>query len=117
MKLLPLLLFTFLITTIAAAPAPADPAPEINHLLTTVQNSKAKFIRNGDEHTAKDAAAHMKKKYNHFKKQIRTAEDFIEKCATKSELSDKPYKIKDPDGTLHDSKTWLLARLAEYRKQ
>jgi hypothetical protein len=97
--------------------APADVAAEIKYLLTSVENSKGKFIRNGDEHSGKDAAGHMKKKYDHFKKQIKTAEDFVEKCATKSELSGKVYKIKEADGTMVDSKAWMLARLAEYRKQ
>lgn len=109
------LLFVAQFVTVAA-PAEAAQA-EIEHLLATVQNSKAKFMRNGDEHSGKDAAGHMKKKYNHFKKQIKTAEDFIEKCAAKSELSGKAYKIKEADGTVVDSKDWFLARLADYRKQ
>ncbi|HUS36225.1 MAG TPA: DUF5329 family protein [Verrucomicrobiae bacterium] len=109
------LVFVLQLTTFAA---PADVAQtEIDHLLSTVQNSKARFMRNGDEHSGKDAAGHMKKKYNHFKKEIKTAEDFIEKCAAKSELSRKAYKIKEPDGTVVDSKEWFLARLADYRKQ
>ena len=111
-RLILLLVLLLTLTTTAA-----DPAAEIDHLLTTVQTSKAKFLRNGDEHSGKDAAAHMKKKYAHFKKQIKTAEDFVEKCATKSELSDKPYKIKEPDGTVIDSKDWMLARLADFRKE
>jgi hypothetical protein len=112
-----LLSFVFVLQ-LASFAAPSEVAQtEIEHLFTTVQNSKAKFMRNGDEHSGKDAAGHMKKKYNHFKKEIKTAEDFIEKCAAKSELSGKAYNIKEADGTVVDSKDWFLARLADYRKQ
>ena len=96
----------------------AEPALKetIEKLLTAVEKSEGKFVRNGDEHTGKAAAEHMRKKRDHFKKKIKTPEDFIELCATKSELSDKPYKIKMSDGKLVDSKEWMLARLVEIRK-
>jgi len=89
----------------------------IEKLLAAVEKSDSRFIRNGDEHSGKDAAAHMRKKWNHFKKKIKTPEDFIEKCATKSELSDMPYKIKTADGKIVESKDWMLAALAEVRKE
>src|SRR5204862_4405897 len=81
----------------------------IKKLLKAVETSEAKFIRNGDEHTGKAAAEHMRKKWDHFKKKIKTPEDFIEKCATKSELSDKPYKIKTADEKIVESKDWMFA--------
>jgi hypothetical protein len=88
----------------------------VEKLLKVVEKADVKFIRNGDEHTGKTAAEHMRKKYAHFKKKIKTPEDFIEKCAAKSELSDKPYKIKIADGKLVESKEWMLGQLAEIRK-
>jgi hypothetical protein len=89
----------------------------VERLLKTVEKSDAIFIRNGDEHSGKEAAQHMRRKYEHFKKSIKTPEDFIEKCATKSELSDKPYKIKTADGKVVDAKDWMMGLLAEDRKK
>jgi hypothetical protein len=102
---------------LAAAEKGSEVSAAVEHLLAAVAKSDAKFVRNGDEHAGKDAAAHMRKKYNHFKKKIKTPEDFIELCATKSKLSEKPYQIKTADGTLVASKDWMLARLEEWRKE
>ena len=88
----------------------------IERLLKTVEKSDAVFIRNGDEHTGKEASEHMRRKYEHFKKSIKTPEDFIEKCATKSELSDKPYQIKTSEGKVVPAKDWMLALLEQDRK-
>lgn len=89
----------------------------VERLLKTVEKSDAAFIRNGDEHTGKEASEHMRRKYEHFKKSIKTPEDFIEKCATKSELSDKPYQIKTAEGKVLPAKEWMLELLREDRKK
>ena len=59
----------------------------IQHLMAYVAGSGLTFIRNAERHTSIDAAEHMNKKYQHFKDDIETPEDFIELCATKSLLS------------------------------
>jgi predicted GTPase len=87
----------------------------IAHLLEYVRTSDVVFIRNGKEHSAEDAVEHIQKKYNHYKKKIKTPEDFIEKSATKSMMSGKLYQIKLKDGTIITSKDWLLAELDRYR--
>jgi hypothetical protein len=38
---------------------------------------KGTFIRNGASHTPAEAVAHVKAKYEHFKNQIKTPEEFI----------------------------------------
>jgi len=89
----------------------------VDYLIAQVEKADGvKFIRNGDEHTGKEAAEHMRRKYNHFKKEIKTPEDFIEKCAAKSELSGKPYLIKKPDGTTEKCQDWMKSMLEEHRK-
>jgi hypothetical protein len=85
----------------------------VDHLISTVETSKCTFIRNGSDHTPKEAAEHMRKKYNYYKKEIRTPEDFIAKCATKSELSGKPYMVKFPDGKTQKCEEWLRSLLKE----
>ena len=49
----------------------------INYLLDYVANSNATFIRNGQTHTPQEAASHIKAKYEHFKNEIKTPQDFI----------------------------------------
>jgi hypothetical protein len=109
-----LLATMFMLTALAAEPEPLSKTVE--YLIAAAEKSEVKFIRNGDEHTGKEAAEHMRRKYNHFKKEIKTPEDFITKCATKSELSEKPYMIKKPDGTSVKSEDWMKALLEEHRK-
>ena len=88
---------------------------EIDHLIAYIQNSNCKFIRNGKAHTPDEAIQHILKKYDHFKTRIHTTEEFIELCATKSILSDQPYKIGCPNQELVESKHWLLKELRIYR--
>ena len=87
----------------------------IAHLLEYVRTADVVFIRNGKEHSAEDAAKHIEKKYNHYKKKIKTPEDFIERSATKSMMSGKLYQIRLKDGTVISNKDWLTAELERYR--
>jgi len=87
----------------------------IDHLITYIQNSNCKFIRNGKAHTPDEALKPILKKYDHFKAKIKTAEDFIDLCATKSILSHQPYKIGCPGQEWVESKHWLLKELKGFR--
>jgi len=58
----------------------------------------ATFIRNGQAHTPQEAVAHVRAKYEHFKGQIKTPEDFIRLAATKSLLTGQPYLVRTRDG-------------------
>jgi len=89
----------------------------INYLLAFVAESDCTFIRNGKPHTAKEAVNHMQRKYEHFKDEINTPEDFIRLAATKSLLSGKPYMVKTKAGRLLKSETWLLEALEAYRQK
>lgn len=87
----------------------------IAHLFEFIRTADVVFIRNGKEHSAEDAAKHIEKKYKHYKKKIKTPEDFIEKSATKSMMSGKLYQIRLKDGTVITNRDWLLAELERYR--
>ena len=87
----------------------------IMHLLEFVSTSDVVFIRNGKEHSAEDAAKHIEKKYKHYKKKIKTPEDFIERSATKSMMSGKLYQVRLKDGTVISNKDWLTDELERYR--
>lgn len=79
---------------LASNPGRGEPTARIDqiiqHLMAYVAGSDLIFIRNNERHASIDAAEHMSMKYQHFKDEIETPEDFIELCATKSLLSGAP---------------------------
>jgi len=105
---------------VGAAPAVKEERGEdlqaaIDHLLEFVRTSDVVFIRNGREHTPAEAANHIARKYDHYRKKIETPEDFIRLSATKSMMSGKPYTVRLADGTVMAAKEWLETELARYR--
>jgi hypothetical protein len=113
-----ILIYFFLGCMIALAEPAADSqkvSAAINYLLAFVEKSDCAFIRNNKPYTAKEAAVHMQRKYEHFKDEIKTPEDFIRLSATKSLMSGKPYMVKTKTGQLLKSETWLLKALEAYR--
>lgn len=100
-------------TTGAAATTPTD---EIEALLRYVAAlDGASLIRNGDAHSPKEAEAHLRLKWGQQKKDVRTAEDFIRLCATKSSISGKPYSIKFKDGREEEAALVLTKQLVVLR--
>ena len=95
--------------------AEEDLASTIKYLLTYVKNADVVFIRNNGEHTPEEAAAHMQMKFEHFKDQIKTPEDFIRFAATKSLVSGKPYQVRMKDGKTMLTQKWLEDALEKYR--
>lgn len=89
----------------------------IAYLLQQVARSNLIFIRNGVMHTPEEAEAHMRRKYDYFKGDIRTPEDFIRLCATKSTLTGRPYRVKLRDGRLLRTDQWMHAALSQYRRE
>jgi hypothetical protein len=109
-----------LIASIAFA-SPAKSAESldqtISYLIDHVANAKATFIRNGASHTPAEAAEHIKVKYAHFKRDIKTPEDFIRLSASKSLLSGKPYLVRLPDGKEMHLDAWLTDALKQHRSE
>ena len=87
----------------------------INYLLDYIGKSDATFIRNGQTHTPQEAVNHVKTKYEHFKNEIKTPEDFIQLAASKSLLTGKPYLVRTPNGKEMRLDIWLTDALKEYR--
>ena len=104
------------VLALAVAPAVAEdaPDPEIAHLLAAIAASHCVFIRNGKPHTAGEAVEHLEMKYRRAGKRIVGAESFIDRIASASSLSGRPYMI-DCDGTPRPTREWLTAELAAYR--
>jgi len=111
------LLFVFAFLSISAEQVFADESLEqtISYLLDYVATSDATFIRNGESHTPAEAVAHIKAKYEHFKKEIKTPEDFIRLSASKSLLSGQPYLVRTRDGKEIHLDVWLTEALKAHR--
>ena len=87
----------------------------IEYLLQTVEALKgAVFIRNGTEYNAKDAGKHLRLKLKLAGARVKTAEDFIEVCASRSSFSGDAYKIRLPDGTTTETAPFFRAKLREF---
>ena len=112
-----LLLMMALAVLLPAAAIADNSEAEIEHLITAVGESGCTFIRNGSRHDAEDAASHMRMKYRRGKRYAPTAELFIDRLASKSSFSGKPYAIECPGSDPVPSGEWLTARLHEYREQ
>lgn len=99
----------------------AQPQPfvraEIDYLLQSIGTSGCLFSRNGTWYDGSRARAHLRSKYDYLaaRNLIATAEDFIDKAATRSSVSGEPYEVrcgKDPEV---ETRAWLRALLDRYR--
>jgi hypothetical protein len=108
-----------LLLLLVSGPGRAEPTGQVDetiqHLIGYVSGSGLTFIRNTGEYTPAEAAEHMNRKYQHFRADIETPEDFIELCATKSLLSGKPYLVVAGKGKELRTSDWLRAELASYQ--
>jgi hypothetical protein len=94
----------------------ADIEKEIDHLIQFVERTDCQYERNGQLHSGKEAAKHIKRKYKYFKSDIDSAEKFIELSANKSTMSGKSYIVHCPNRPKLRSQEWLLRELKNYRK-
>ena len=98
----------------ACAETPPAEAKRIEHLIRSIEQlSNAKFIRNGAPYEAKAAADHLRLKWREAGDRVKTAQQFIELCGSRSSVSGKPYEIRFADGTAVTSEAFLRARLKE----
>lgn len=109
------LLFT---AAVVAAPPAAAVRVEVDALLAALGDSGCRFERNGDWHDAAEARVHLQRKLDHLLKRgaVGTAEEFIERAASRSSISGSAYRVKCGDAAPVASGDWLSGRLAELRK-
>ncbi len=88
---------------------------EIDHLIGYIQSSECIFIRNGKDYNPDEAIEHIKRKYEYFQGRIDSTEKFIELCATKSTVSNKPYLINCREEEVVECGIWLLRELKRFR--
>ena len=91
-------------------------AEEIDHLLGAIASSPCAFIRNGVAYDGAHAVAHVRDKYDYYRSDIHSAEDFIRLAASKSMMSGRPYLVRCGQVTA-PAADWLDRELARFRAQ
>jgi len=105
------------VVILCAAPAQgANAEAEIAHLLTFIAGSPCAFIRNGVSYDGAQAVDHIKDKYEHYRAEIRSAEDFIALAASKSAMSGKPYLVECSAAEMPAAE-WLTLELSAFRQR
>lgn len=114
MRLFCVIIVSMLLAAVARAD---DGAAEIEYLVTAIGASGCAFIRNGKRHDAANAEAHLRLKYKRGRRYASTAEQFIERLASASLLSRKPYFIQCAADDPVPTGIWLMQRLNELRNR
>ena len=90
----------------------------IDFLLHTVETSRGiVFIRNGSEYDGQSAARHLRQKLNYVGERIKTAEQFVQYCASESSVTHRKYSVRLADGTTVDSATYFTDLLRDWHQQ
>jgi hypothetical protein len=115
----PLLPALALAACLAATAAPLPPAAraEVDALLARLQSSGCEFNRNGSWYSGTDAKAHLLKKLDYLERKdmVKSTEQFIERGASGSSMSGKPYLVRCPGKAPVQTAQWLTAELQQLR--
>lgn len=100
-----------------AAPLPQVARAEVDALLTRLQTSGCEFNRNGTWYPGVEARAHLQKKLDYLegKGMVQTAEQFIDRGASSSSMSGKPYLVRCTGKAPVESAQWLKSELQQVR--
>ncbi|HXV78683.1 MAG TPA: DUF5329 family protein [Candidatus Binatia bacterium] len=91
---------------------PVSEKQKIEALIKQVSHlNEAQFVRNGSAYSADSAATFLRLKWQANASEVSTARDFINKIASFSGTSGKPYLIRFKDGAEIKSRDFLLAQL------
>jgi hypothetical protein len=90
---------------------------EVAHLLDFLDHSGCQFNRNGTWYDAHKARAHLEEKYAYLQKRdlVPSAQAFIERAASTSSMSGKPYQVRCGTAEPVPSGRWLGDELQRYR--
>ena len=107
---------TILLASLLLGQADSAETAHIEGLIKHVGELKdASFVRNGVAYDAATSVKFLRGKWKANSQDIKTAEDFIEKAATKSSTTGKPYLIRFQDGKEVESGKYLRAELAKVK--
>jgi len=102
-----------LASNVALAGLDAKAQYEVSQLLAFVGQSQCTFIRNGKAYDRIAAEKHLEMKLHYLveRGQVNSAEDFIERAASQSSFSGKPYLVDCGGGNERQSADWLKEEL------
>ena len=90
----------------------------IDLLLNSVKTAKGiKFIRNGSEYDGVAAEKHLRGKLTYAGERVKTAEQFIQYCASESSMTHRKYTVRLADGKTMDSAAYFAGLLREWEAQ
>ncbi|MFL6672799.1 MAG: DUF5329 domain-containing protein [Massilia sp.] len=106
-----------ILCTAAAAQDPSRTQREVGQLLDFVEHSDCLFNRNGTWYDGKAAREHLQGKYDYLqqRKLAPDAESFIQRGASESSISGKPYQVRCSGGQPMASSQWLSTELKRLR--
>jgi hypothetical protein len=101
----------------AAAPLEPDARAEIDALMTRLETSGCRVNRNGTWYPAADTRSHLTTKLDYLEQrgQVENAEQFIDRAASGSSMSGRPYLIQCGDAPPVESATWFARELQAIR--
>jgi hypothetical protein len=101
----------------SAAPLPPAARAEIDALLTRLETSSCTFNRNGTWYPPAEAKAHLLRKLQYLEDRgaVASAEQFIDRAASGSSTTGKPYLVKCGSGAPVESGAWLRTQLEALR--
>ncbi|MBA7848304.1 YfeK family protein [Klebsiella sp. RHBSTW-00465] len=89
----------------------------INAMLDALgQKKDLILVRNGDAHTCEEAVSHLRLKLGNTRNRIDTAEQFIDKVASSSSITGKPYIVRIPGKSDENAQPYLHTLIAETDK-
>lgn len=80
------------------------------------QQKDLTFIRNGDAHNCDEAVSHLQLKLGNTRNRIDTAVQFIDKVASSSSISGKPYIVRIPGKADENAQIYLHTLITETDK-
>jgi len=109
------------LTAIATLAADIDMTTqkEIDYMFARLQQSNCRFDRNGRWYGPERAVQHVNRKYQYLlkKKAIQSAENFIDRAASRSSTTGKSYWVKCDESAAMKSADWFHAVLKGFRRQ
>lgn len=101
------------------AALPAATAVEIDRLISALAESGCEFQRNGRWYGAGRAQSHLQRKLDWLveRDMVASAEQFIERAATRSSVSGRNYEVRCPGRPAEPSATWLRRALDGLRER
>jgi hypothetical protein len=85
----------------------ASTRARIEALIRAVEASDAVFFREGKEYSGKEAAEHIRGKYEAARSVVRSVDEFIDRVAGASWTTGVEYRVRPKGGEETGAKAWL----------